>query len=293
MSIATAQLFVRVPASHDVAQVATRYVERWKAADASAESAPAGRRFWTPRGDRTLIILPVLGGWCALLEGPVGHGDTDLARALSRECGCHAVRIEYDGPRLAWMAQIWRDGAVQRVEMSSGWESPPDGPLPHYEDAELQAFRFLKSQGIPENHLLLMTDDVRDEGRAHQGEAAAVILTTVRAPEVATGAYVFRPRTPVRPSGAVPVRLDALEQVRRRGVERLRLPGRPGEASVRQLLEVLRAMAQRRHSLARSIHFDIRSLPPLPPNTLRDALAREIKKRSRLGGLISAYRFSV
>jgi hypothetical protein len=130
--------------------------------------------FTDGEGIRSVILLPPLDGWMAVLERRSDLCDLELAAALSRALPVPLTVFELDGSRYRWaryefQAGSPRDAALEPPDAFEPrhWaplaDRPPEPaprPMPRYRDVETEATAHFLRRGVPADLLFLRHEDV-------------------------------------------------------------------------------------------------------------------------------------
>src|SRR5579863_8606717 len=95
------------------------------------------------------LRIAALEGWTAVLGAEALDGLNIMAEGLSRELEVTAAAVELTAAAFRWQVAPFRDGKRLRP---SGFGAPTlatGQPMPHYPDAELEAYRALREVGVP------------------------------------------------------------------------------------------------------------------------------------------------
>ncbi|MBE7464037.1 MAG: hypothetical protein HS116_11200 [Planctomycetes bacterium] len=170
MSVNVGHIFVRHRDLDAVLKVVVAYLQAFVKHHHSV-GLPDGR--FRKDGKRSILILPPVRGWIALLELDSRHSDLGLAGMLSQALQCRAIGLEVQGCVFNYKWGLMENGEHRQGEVLLTDEDENSALLPDFKDAELLAWELGIQQGIPASLLFLRQQDV--QGSEEEGAPQAIL----------------------------------------------------------------------------------------------------------------------
>lgn len=171
MSVNVGHIFVRHRELDAVLKVVVAYLQAF-VKHHHAVGLPDGR--FSKDGKRSILILPPVRGWIALLELDSRHSDLGLAGMLSQALQCRAIGLEVQGCVFNYKWGLMESGEHRQGEVLLTEEDEKAALLPDFKDVELLAWDLGIQQGLPASLLFVRQQDIQSSDEEGAPEAILV-----------------------------------------------------------------------------------------------------------------------
>jgi len=215
--------------------------------------------------------------WVALLDS-AGRFEKELALDLTAEAGGEAVLVAVDSAFLTWEAHRAAKGRV--VENRVVPSPEPDGRMPLYADAELEAWMEMQRLGVPPELRYLRIRELEMQPAGEGGKPNAMVFDRpAPVSPVRMGAYRYRVRDPRDEESGPIAEFDRYERDGLRVHDTHVIQGRPDDERADHLLGVFDSIGRGKPRPDGYVYSPVLTTPPGSPVTAEE-LRAFLKRRA-------------